>query len=184
MKQIFVISSPSGGGKTTLAKHLMKLNPELEFSVSATTRNMRPNEFYAKDYYFLTKNEFAEKIKNDEFVEYEEIYGNFYGTLKAEIEKKINSGKKLLFDVDVKGALSLKKYFKDISLLIFVAPPSIDELKKRLKKRKTETDNQLRLRIERAEMELKLQDEFDIIIINKNLNEAKQEIENIAQKYI
>lgn len=183
-KQIIVISSPSGGGKTTLARHLRKIRPQLEFSVSATTRNMRPGEFYAKDYYFLLRKEFEEKIKNNEFIEYEEIYGNYYGTLKSEIEEKIKQGKILLFDVDVKGALNLKKHFGEKALLIFIAPPDIDTLRKRLSKRNTENDDTLKLRIERAKMELEQKDNFDEIIINDNLKTAFDNIELIADKYL
>lgn len=184
MKQIIVISSPSGGGKTTLARHLMKIRPELEFSVSATTRKMRPKEYYAKDYYFFTRREFEEHISNNDFIEYEEIYGNYYGTLKSEVEKKLDQGKKLLFDVDVKGALNLKKIYPDNSLLIFIAPPDIEVLKKRLTGRKTETVEELNLRIERAEMEINEKDHFDEIIINKDLKEAFEQMELIAEKYI
>lgn len=184
MKQIIVISSPSGGGKTTIARHLMKIRPDLEFSISATTRNMRHNEHFAKDYFFLTRREFEEKIENEEFIEYEEIYGNYYGTLKSEVNKKINKGRKLLFDVDVKGALSLKKLYPNISLLIFIMPPDIETLKKRLSKRKTESEDQLNLRIERAIMELGYKDNFDEIIINDDLKKAFSEIERISERYL
>ncbi len=183
-KQIIVISSPSGGGKTTLARHLRKIRPDIEFSISATTRNMRPGEYYAKDYYFLLRKEFEEKIKNNDFIEYEEIYGNYYGTLKSEIEEKINQGKILLFDVDVKGALNLKKHYEDKALLIFIAPPDIETLRKRLSRRNTENEETLKLRIERAEMELQQKDKFDEIIINDDLKSAFEKLESIADEYI
>jgi guanylate kinase len=184
MKQIIVISSPSGGGKTTLANHLRKIKPKIEFSVSATTRRIRPGEVNSKDYYFLSIDEFKERAKQNEFLEYEEIYGNLYGTLKSEVENKIKQGKVLLFDVDVKGALNLKKHFPDISLLLFIAPPDIETLKQRLIKRNTEDDKMLSLRIERAKMELSLINQFDVVIINDDLGIALKEIELFADKYL
>lgn len=183
MKNLIVISSPSGGGKSTLAKHMMQLYPELEFSVSATTRPIRKGEIEGKDYFFLTREEFKEKIQEGDFVEYEEFFGNMYGTLKSEIEKAVKHNKRIIFDVDVKGAMSLKKAFPAESLLIFIAPPSIDALRQRLTKRSTESTEDIEKRVHRSEMEMSYQSKFDYVIINDKLEIAKSEIEAIAGKY-
>jgi guanylate kinase len=183
-KKLFVLSSPSGGGKSTLAKYLMKNHPNVQFSISCTTRQMRTGEVEGKDYYFLTKDQFLEKLKNNEFAETEEIFGNFYGTLKSEIEQKIQGNSYILFDVDVKGALSLKKAFPDNSLLIFIAPPSETELERRLRNRGTETDEQIKNRLARAAEELELIDAFDYVIVNDDLQQACMEIDIIGARYI
>lgn len=182
-KSLIVLSSPSGGGKTTLAKHLFGLYPQIKFSISATTRSMRPGEVNGKDYFFLTKNDFKQRIQNNELVEYEEIFGNYYGTLKSEVAKAIDSGEVLIFDVDVLGALSIKKHFPEESLLIFIAPPSIEILEARLRNRQTESEEQIRTRLARAEMELSKKELFDHIIINEDLESSKLKIEEVAHKY-
>lgn len=183
-KKLIVISAPSGGGKTTVAHHLLSTYPNIKFSISATTRPKRENEIDGRDYYFLHKEEFIKKIKNNEFVEYEEIYGNFYGTLVSEIEEAKKKNKVLLFDVDVKGALSIKKAYPDESLLIFLMPPSIETLEKRLIDRKTESGEQLKKRIDRVRMELSLKNEFDYVVINSILTDTLKEVENIVKNNI
>jgi guanylate kinase len=183
-RSLIVLSSPSGGGKTTLAKHLMKLYPKIKFSTSATTRAKREGEIDGKDYYFLSKSEFEAKIQNDELIEYEEIFGNYYGTLKSVTEKAINNDELLIFDIDVLGALSIKKAFPDNSLLIFISPPSFEILEERLRNRKTESDEQIRIRLSRAEMEMSHKDKFNHIIVNNDLETSKTKIEEIAKKYL
>ena len=183
-KSLIVISSPSGGGKSTIAKHLMNLYPSLDFSVSATTRKKREGEIDNKDYFFLTKEEFLEKIKKNDLIEYEEIFGNLYGTLKSEVSKSIDNNKTILFDVDVKGALSLKKHFPNQTLLIFIAPPNLEVLEDRLRKRRTETEEEINRRLDRAEEEDKYRDKFDELIINDNLEESFRKIEEISNKHL
>jgi guanylate kinase len=183
-KSLIVISSPSGGGKSTIAKHLMNLYPSLDFSVSATTRKKREGEIDNKDYFFLTKEEFLEKIKQNDLIEYEEIFGNLYGTLKSEVSKSIDTNKTILFDVDVKGALSLKKHFPNQTLLIFIAPPNLEVLEDRLRKRRTETEEEINRRLDRAEEEDKYRDKFDELIINDNLEESFRKIEEISNKHL
>lgn len=182
MKNLIVLSSPSGGGKSTISRHLMSLYPDMRFSVSATTRPKRPGEEHGKDYFFLSKQEFQSTIDADGFVEYEEFFGNRYGTLKSEVEKAITNKTKILFDIDVKGAMSIKKVFPDESALIFIAPPSIEVLSERLQLRGTETEEQIAKRIQRAEMEMSYSHKFDYVIINDILEKAKTEMENIAKK--
>lgn len=183
-KQLLILSSPSGGGKSTVARHLLKVFPQFKLSVSATTRKKRPGEIDGKDYYFLTKEEFKKAIDNNELVEYEEIFGNYYGTLKSEIEESIKKGKLVLFDIDVKGALSLKELYADATLLLFLTPPSEEILLERLRNRKTETDEQIITRFKRAQMEISYSKEFDIILINDKLEETFKKAEEIVRQYI
>lgn len=180
-KKLIVLSSPSGGGKSTLANYLMTLYPEIRFSVSCTTRKKREGEIDGKDYFFLTKEEFEEKVGNGEFAEYEQIFGNYYGTLKSEIKKHLNSGNSILFDVDVKGAVSLRKNFPDDTILIFIYPPSFDELKRRLEKRSTESEDELNIRLERAKEELTYQEKFDHAILNDVLKTAFDDLEKVIK---
>ena len=180
-KKLIVLSSPSGGGKSTLANHLMTLYPEIRFSVSCTTRKIREGEVHGKDYFFLSKEEFKEKIANGEFAEYEQIFGNYYGTLKSEIKKHINSGNSILFDVDVKGAVSLRRNFPEDTLLIFIYPPSLDELQRRLEKRRTESEEELNTRLERAKEELTYKDKFDYAILNDDLKIAFDDLEKVIK---
>jgi len=183
-KRLIVLSAPSGGGKTTVAKHLLSTFSELKFSISATTRQKRDNEVNGRDYHFLSKEEFTEKIKNKELVEYEEIYGNYYGTLYSEIDEAIKNDKILLFDVDVKGAISIKNSYPKEALLIFLMPPDIEILKQRLRDRKTETDEQFEKRIDRVRMELEMKDKFDYIVVNDKLDKTLKEVENIVRNNI
>ena len=173
-----ILCAPSGSGKTSIAKYLLQ-KPELnlEFSVSATTREKRPGEADGKDYYFLTVDEFKKKIENDEFIEWEEVYeGVYYGTLKSEIERIWKDGKNVLFDVDVEGGISLTKYFGEKALALFIQPPSIEELKIRLRKRGTETEEKIKQRIDKAAKEMEYSKWFDTIVINDDLEKAQKEV--------
>lgn len=172
--KLIVFSAPSGSGKTTIVRHLLtKQELNLEFSISATSRDKRIDEIDTKDYYFLKVEEFKTKIKNDEFLEWEEVYrDSFYGTLKAEVERIWSLGKHVIFDIDVSGGLRIKRKFPNQTLSVFVKPPSIDELKIRLKKRKTESDDKINMRVAKASAELATAPLFDAIIENNNLDKA------------
>ncbi len=182
---IFVIAAPSGAGKTTIIREIFKIFPDFRFSVSATTRKRRRNETDGKDYYFIPKEEFQEKIKNDEFVEWEEFFGNYYGTLKKEIEKNLYGEHDLILDVDVKGALSIKRLYPQ-SVIFFINVPK-DELADRLKKRNTESEEEIKNRANRIEFEIGLKNKFDHVIENSSepggLEKAVREIEEIINKY-
>jgi guanylate kinase len=169
-----IFSAPSGSGKTTIVHHLLNTNPDLGFSISASTRDRRGRkEEHGKDYYFLTPEEFKLKIDNHEFVEWEEVYeGNFYGTLKTEIERIWSEGRNVIFDVDVKGGLNLKKYFGDKALAIFVKVPTLDILKERLRTRGTESHASLSQRLFKARFEMSFQDKFDAVLVNDDLDKA------------
>jgi guanylate kinase len=175
---LFVISAPSGAGKTTIIKELFRVLQDLSFSVSATTRKKRENETAGKDYHFLTVEEFNRKKENNEFIETEEVHGHFYGTLKSEIEPFLKSGDHLIFDVDVKGALSIKKFYPD-AVLIYIDVP-VDELIRRLKARKTESEEEIRKRTSRIMMEAGEKTKFDNIVDNsKGVDEAVNEVKQI-----
>ena len=180
---IIVISAPSGTGKTTIVKNILNEFPELVFSVSATTRKKRQNEIDGVDYFFLSEKEFKEKIENDEFIEWEKVYDYFYGTLKKYIDDNINSGKSVILEIDVKGALEVKKKYKD-AVLVFLLPPSFEELVARLKNRQTENDEDIKKRIERAKMELSCKDKFDYLIENKDLEIAILNTKSLIKKII
>lgn len=184
--KLIVFSAPSGSGKTTIVQHLLA-QPELklEFSISATSREPRPEEVEGKDYYFLSLKEFKQKIKNEEFLEWEEVYrDNFYGTLKSEIEKIWASGKNVIFDIDVVGGLDIKHIYPEQTLAVFVKPPSIEELKIRLKKRKTESDEKINMRIAKASIELATAPQFDFIIENNNLLTALKEAYELVANFV
>ncbi len=181
---LIVIAAPSGCGKTTIAKAILEKNPKMLFSVSATTRPMRNGEVDGKDYFFISKEEFKRRIEANDLVEWEEIYGNYYGTLKSEIERALAKGLIMLFDVDVKGALSIRKHFPEESVLIFIKPPSYKVLESRLKNRKTESEDTLRKRLERVPMELEQGDQFDFQVINDVLNKAIGDVNEIVQTII
>ncbi len=180
---IFAVSAPSGTGKTTIVRQILKEFPDLVFSVSATTRKRRLDESDGIDYFFISEEEFKRKIENNEFVEWEKFYDYYYGTYKTFIEDNINNGKPVITEIDVKGALELKKIYPD-AVLIFIVPPSFDELVNRLKKRQTENHDDLLKRIERAKMELSLKDNFDYLIDNSNLENAIEDTKNLIRKII
>lgn len=174
--KLIIFSAPSGAGKTTIVKHLLRQNLGLEFSISAASREKRPNEVHGRDYYFLSSEEFKARIKNNEFIEWEEVYENhFYGTLKSEVERIWNNGNNVIFDVDVIGGLNIKKQYGDKALAVFVMPPSIEELKKRLNTRSTESPENLRKRIEKAKAEISFSERFDKVVVNDVLDKALNE---------
>jgi len=173
--KLVIISAPSGAGKTTIVKHLLESGLNLSFSVSATTRPLRGNEVDGADYFFLSVPEFKKRIENNEFVEWEEVYKDqYYGTLKSELERIWAKGQSVLFDVDVKGAITLKKKFGTNSIALFIMPPSVEELGNRLIKRATDSPEIIKMRVEKAREEMKLADEFDNIIVNHQLDQAKK----------
>ncbi len=183
--KLIIFSAPSGSGKTTLVHHLLDTIPQLSFSISATSRAKRGKEEHQKDYYFLSTQDFKNKIDNNEFLEYEEVYeGTYYGTLRSEVERIWAEGKHVIFDIDVQGGLNLKKQFGDSALAVFVQPPSVDELKRRLQGRGTEDDASLAKRVAKAEEELSFANQFDTIILNDDLEEAKNEAHNLVSKFI
>ncbi|MFN3403723.1 MAG: guanylate kinase [Cytophagaceae bacterium] len=184
--KLIIFSAPSGSGKTTIVKHLLQKNPNLGFSISACTRDRRGrNEEHGKDYYFLTPEEFKAKIDNKEFVEWEQVYpGQFYGTLKSEVERLWSEGKSAVFDVDVKGGLNLKKYYGDKALAIFVKCPSMEILEKRLRERKTETEESISARLFKVKFEMSFEDQFDVTLINNDLSVALQEAQKIVDDFL
>lgn len=185
MSKLIIFSAPSGAGKTTIVKHILNKRDDLEFSISATSRKIRTGEVEGKDYYFLDAKDFRTKIENNEFVEYEEVYkDNFYGTLKSEVERIWNSGNSVLFDVDVNGGLSIKNVYKENALLIFVEPPSVEELERRLRSRSTETEKSINERVSRAKYELSLKDKFDVVLVNDKLDEALIKAEEIIENFL
>lgn len=183
MKQskIIIITAPSGAGKTTIVHYLLQQYPEkLAFSISATTRHPRGNETHGKDYYFLSEETFQQKIQQNEFVEWEMVYeGKYYGTLQAELDRIWETGRIPVLDIDVKGALHIQRHFPDTSVSIFIEPPSVAELKKRLESRGTETTESLQARVNKASYELSFRSHFNYTIVNNNLKTACQEAENI-----
>lgn len=183
--KLIIVTAPSGAGKTTIVHHLLKTFKQLAFSVSATNRPKRSNEVNGKDYYFLDTETFKAKINAHEFVEYEEVYENrFYGTLVEEVEKLWSENKCIVFDVDVKGALTLKNKFKEQALAIFIEPPSKEVLYTRLKNRNTETEQTLAQRIIKAEEELKFASAFDFKIVNDTLKHALEETDTLVKKFL
>jgi guanylate kinase len=182
--KFIVIAAPSGSGKTTIVNKLIKEKDlDLHFSVSATSRDPRKNEVNGENYFFITKEEFVKKVSNNEFIEWEEVYkGVFYGTLISELENA--KEKNLIFDIDVIGGLNIKRKFKDQSLTIFIKPPSIDELEKRLKKRNSETDSSIKIRIDKAKNEILLADKFDYIVENDILEKSYREVFNLVNNFI
>ena len=180
-----IFSAPSGSGKTTIVKHLLDHHKHLAFSISACTRPKRANEVDGKDYYFLTTDDFRNKINENAFVEWEEVYDNsYYGTLKSEVDRIWQAGKTVVFDVDVKGGVHLKDYFGDQALAVFVKVPSIDTLRARLISRGTETEESLQSRIAKAEYELSFENKFDVTIINDELEASLEKAENIVANFL
>lgn len=183
--KLIIFSAPSGAGKTTIVRHLLDKDLNLEFSISATSRGRRHTETDGKDYYFLTPEEFKSKIGKGEFLEWEEVYpGTFYGTLKSEVERIRKNRKNVIFDVDVVGGSKMKKYFGDEALAVFVQPPSVDELRNRLISRSTDALEVIEKRIAKAEYELTFANQFDVIVVNENLEQAFVEAENCIQEFI
>jgi guanylate kinase len=183
--KLIIFSAPSGAGKTTIVRHLLEQNLNLEFSISATSRGMRHTETNGKDYYFLTEEEFKSKIDNNEFLEWEEVYsGTFYGTLKSEVERIRKNGKNVIFDVDVVGGCNIKKYYGDEALAVFVQPPSVEELRNRLISRSTDSSEVIEKRVAKAEYELTFANQFDRIIVNEVLEKAFDEAEKCVREFI
>lgn len=178
---IIVLSAPSGTGKTTIIRSILKVLPDVVYSISATTREKRPNERDGVDYFFINEETFQQKINDHEFVEWEKVYDYFYGTPKFFVEKVILEEKSILLEVDVKGALSIKKVYPE-AIMIYLLPPSLEELEKRLRERRTESEKDFQKRIERAKMELSLKEKFDYFIVNNNLNTAISELKELIEK--
>jgi guanylate kinase len=181
--KLVVLSAPSGCGKTTIAKAVLNRHPRMLFSVSATTRPRRNAETEGKDYFFLSRTEFENRIRKGDLVEWEEIYGNYYGTLKSEVNKALQQGRAMLFDVDVKGGLSIRQAFRDDSVLIFIKPPSFEVLWKRLENRKTENFETFKVRMERVPMELEEGNKFDYQVVNDDLQKAIEEVDRIVRNH-
>lgn len=181
-----IFSAPSGSGKTTIVRHLLETNENLGFSISACTRDKRGrNEQNGKDYYFLTPEEFKARIDNDEFIEWEEVYaGNFYGTLKSEIERIWAQGKHVLFDVDVKGGLHLKEYFKEKGLAVFVKVPSLEILEQRLHDRQTDSSSSISQRLFKAKFEMGFEGKFDVTLINEDLEHSLEKAQDLVDNFI
>ncbi|UYZ62864.1 guanylate kinase [Hymenobacter weizhouensis] len=184
--KIIAFSAPSGAGKTTIVRRLLERIPELSFSISACTRDKRGRtEVNGKDYYFISVQEFQEKIRRDDFVEWEEVYeGAFYGTLKSEIERIWESGHHAVLDVDVKGGLSIKEFYKDRALAVFVKPPSLQVLEQRLRHRATDSDASISARLYKANFELTFEDRFDVTIVNDDLDRAIDQAEKLVREFI
>lgn len=184
--KVIIFSAPSGSGKTTIVKHLLQTNGHLGFSISACTRDKRGREEEnGKDYYFLTPEEFKKRIDADEFVEWEEVYrGAFYGTLKSEINRLWSEGKHVLFDVDVKGGINLKKYFGEKALSIFVQPPSMEILEERLRNRGTEDEDSLSRRLFKVKFEMSFKDRFDTILVNDNLEDSFLKAQQLVDDFV
>jgi guanylate kinase len=182
MIKSIIFSAPSGSGKTTIVKHILQTFPNIKFSVSATTRSIRPGEADGKDYHFISIEDFKSKIEKGEFIEYEEVYpGLFYGTLKSEVQKIWNDGGIVIYDMDVVGGVNLKKQFGEESLSFFVKVPSIEELEERLRSRGTETEEKIQMRISKAKQEMEFENQFDITLINNNLENTLKITEEIIK---
>jgi guanylate kinase len=183
--KLIIITAPSGAGKTSITKHLMNVFPQLSFSISAATRQARGIEKNGTDYYFISMDEFKQKIQHNEFVEWEMVYeGKYYGTLKSELERIWNGSKIPVLDIDVQGAIHVQQQYPETSLTLFIEPPSVDELKKRLQSRGTETAESLAARVNKASYELSFKEQFDKIIVNDNLTKACEKAEAIVIAFI
>ncbi|MBR2114602.1 MAG: guanylate kinase [Prevotella sp.] len=185
--KLIIFSAPSGSGKSTIVQWLMKEHPELKlyFSISCTSRAPRGTEQNGVEYFFLSPEEFREKISNDEFVEFEEVYANrFYGTLKSQVEKQLNAGQNVVFDVDVKGGVNIKKFYGKDALSVFIQPPSIEELRKRLVGRATDSLEAIEERLSKASYELTFANQFDTIVVNDDLETAKQKALQVIESFI
>ena len=187
MGKLLIVSAPSGSGKSTIVQYLMKEHPEfkLAFSISATSRPPRGEEKHGVEYFFLSPEEFRQRIQNNEFLEYEEVYPDrFYGTLKAQVERQREAGQNVVFDVDVKGGINIKKYYGDEALSLFIQPPSVEELRRRLEGRATDPPEAIAERLAKAEYEMTFASQFDHIIVNDDLETAKQETLNIVKAFL
>ena len=183
--KLIIFSAPSGAGKTTIVKYLLESGLPLEFSISACTRAPRTGEVHGKDYYFLTVDDFKQKIDNQEFIEWEEVYpGNYYGTLKSELKRIWNNNNHVLFDIDVQGGVNLKQKFPDNTLSVFVMPPCVEELENRLRNRSTDDEATIQKRVNKAVLELKFADKFDVILVNDILQDAQQKAFNLVSEFI
>lgn len=185
--KLIIVSAPSGSGKSTIVRWLMEQHPELKlyFSVSCTSRQPRGTEQDGVDYFFLQPDEFRQKIANGEFLEYEEVYtGRFYGTLKAQVERQREAGQNVVFDVDVKGGVNIKKYYGDEAMSLFIQPPSVEELRRRLEGRATDTPEAIQQRLDKAEYELTFAPKFDHIVVNDDLETAKQEALRLLKDFL
>lgn len=186
MNKLIIFSAPSGSGKTTVVKHLLEvMSSKLAFSVSATTRSPRPGEVSGREYHFLKLEDFQNKIKNNEFLEHEEVYaGILYGTLWSEVQKIWSEGKAVVFDVDVKGGLALKRQFGEQALAVFLRPPSVEILLERLTKRSTEVEHQLKERLAKANFELSFENQYDVVVVNDILEETFVNCENLVNDFL
>lgn len=183
--KVIIVSAPSGAGKTSIVRHLLEQVPDLKFSISATTRPKRDYEIDGKDYYFLTPEQFKERLANDEFLEWQEVYADqFYGSLKSEVERIWSNGQAVIFDVDVLGGLNIKKFYGDEALSVFIEPPTMEELENRLKNRGTENDASLKKRLAKAEYELSFAQQFDKIVLNDDLKTAQQEMIDLVRDFL
>ena len=183
--KVIIVSAPSGAGKTSIVRHLLEQVPDLKFSISATTRPKRDYEIDGKDYYFLTPEQFKERLANDEFLEWQEVYTDqFYGSLKSEVERIWSNGQAVIFDVDVLGGLNIKKFYGDEALSVFIEPPTMEELENRLKNRGTENDASLKKRLAKAEYELSFAQQFDKIVLNDDLKTAQQEMIDLVRDFL
>ena len=185
MSKLIILTAPSGAGKTTIVRHLLNTMPELAFSISATTRERRPNEVEGKDYHYIGVPEFKKLIDEDAFAEWQQVYPDqFYGTLRREMDRIWAEGKHIVFDIDVKGAVNLKNAYPDQSLAIFVKPPSKEALFERLRRRKTESEESLRKRLAKAEEELTFENKFDHVLVNDVLEDALDEAQMVVRRFI
>ena len=184
---LIIFSAPSGSGKSTIVNWLMQEHPELRlyFSISCTSRPPRGTEKDGVEYFFISPEEFRDKIANDEFIEFEEVYENrFYGTLKSQVEKQLDAGQNVVFDVDVKGGINIKKFYDKEALSIFIQPPSIEELRRRLEGRATDSQEAIETRLSKASYELTFANQFDTVVVNDDLELAKRETLNVIAKFL
>lgn len=183
--KMIIISAPSGAGKTTLVKYLLSEFTEIEFSISACSRPKREDEKHGVEYYFLSADDFRMKIKNKEFVEWEEVYaGSFYGTLRSEVDRIWEKGHHVIFDVDVVGGLNIKKQFTDSALAVFIMPPSIEVLEQRIRKRQSDSEEQIAERVKKAEWEMRFAPEFDMTVVNNEITIARIELAKIVREFL